>query len=429
MAVLFLLTDRIERTANLRSLTPQGATSEERQAYMDGVNAAGGVEAWALPNGAQTAYYLSRSPILVKHFYVKYVTNNNPRPAGAQAWSWPPAPNPHMTSFSVYMVEEGTDAVTLPIYKNNGDTTPWLSLTADAYNGVADFDVSIVAQSLLSDNLVNMEEDTYATEPALCSSMFVAQNDYEVLFINGVEDEWTDNSGIEITPDQLYVLSDARDLVKWSRGANDWNEAHPEVSIFNPNNEDLSLGSAAQGASIPIPARSITRLKVNDQLWVNILNEDLDENFTLRLCDATGRAPFMVRWINAHGGVDTYVFMNNQFFEQDIKTNGARLLPVATGTYLNAKRAYDISAQRSVVCGADNVSNKVYALLETLAKSIHIDYYYDEKAGTYGQSWPYRIVYPSWVPVVVKEYKGRANSGRPIQNFEITLQLPDIKTF
>lgn len=428
MAVKFLLTDKIESTTDLGSITPTGSTDAERQTYMDGVNGNGGIDAWALPNSASDAYYLSRSPILVKHFKVKYVTDNNPAPSGAQVFDWPLRPNPHFTSFSVYIVASGTDSVELPIYKNSGGSV-WMKLKADAYNGIADFDVSSIAQSLLSDSLTDLSNLSYSAEPALCGSFFVAFNDYEVLFISGVAEDWQDNSGQEVEYGRLYLLSDNRDLVKWSKGGVSWQESYPEVSVFNPHSTNETLGSVSQGASITLPARSITRLKVSNQTWINILNNEFGGGFTLTECDMSEKAPFMVRWINSHGGVDTYVFTRRQVLEQNIKTNGLRPLKAELGVFINSTRAYDITATRDIVCGVDNITNAVYTLLTSLAKSIHIDYFNDERAGTYGDSWPYHVVYPIWVAVTVKEFKGKRNNGTKTQNYEITLQLPDIKTF
>ena len=435
MAVFFLLTDAIRATNSLGSITPQGSTSADRQTYMNTVNAAGGVDAWALPNSSRDAYYLARSPILAKHFKVKYVTDSNPAPAGAKTWGWPLRPSPYFTPFTVYLDESVTSDATLNIYKAENDATPFVSLKASHIKGVADFDVSTIAQTLLSDKLSDMSNYESIDEPALSGTMFLVASDntngWQIQFVNGIDDEWRDNSGREFVSGELILLSQNHDFVVWNKGdSNTWYERYPEVSIYNPNYEDESIGSAGQGMSITIPAFTVKRIKVRTQVFVDILTDYFDDiTFTFRIVNLYKCAPFMVRWINTNGGVDTYVFTRHQSIEHDIKTTQRYTLRPDVGVYLNSARAYDVTALRDILCGKDMISDGEYKLLLELAKSQHIDCYDDEKAGTYGSSWPYTVVYPIWIPATVKEFKGKQNTESETQSYEIRLRLPDIKVF
>lgn len=435
MAVYFLLTDAIYATRMLGDLTPQGDTSDAQQTYMDGVNADGGVDAWALPNYSHDAYYLARSPILAKHFKVKYVTDNNPLPTGAMSWSWPLSPSPHFTPFQVYLDDSVTGEAALKIYKSVLDATPYVTLKANHLKGIADFDVSTIAQSLLSDKLSDMNNVTSIDEPALSGTLYLdssdSENGYQIQFINGINDEWRDNSGRTFRNGELILLSKNRNFIKWTNGdSNTWYERYPEVSIYNPNHGSETLGSIAQGMTIEIPAYTIKRIKVYTQTFFDILVDYFDDyTFTFRSVNLYKCAPFMVRWINTAGGVDTYVFTRHQSIEHDIKTAQRYTLRPDVGVYLNSARAYDVTALRDVVCGTDMIDKQEYQLLIELAKSQHIDTYDDEKAGTYGSIWPYTVVYPIWIPTTVKEFKGKRNTESETQSYEIRLQLPDIKVF
>lgn len=435
MAVYFLLTDAIYATQMLGDLTPQGDTSDAQQTYMDGVNAAGGVDAWALPNYSHDAYYLARSPILAKHFKVKYVTDSNPLPTGAMSWSWPLSPSPHFTPFQVYLDKSVMSDGILNIYKAENDATPFVSLKASHIKGVADFDVSTIAQTLLSGKLSDMSNYENIVEPALSGTMFLVASDdtngWQIQFVNGINDEWRDNSGRTFRNGELILLSQNRNFVKWTNGdSNTWYERYPEVSIYNPNYEDSVIGSVAQGMSITIPAFSVMRIKVHTQVFFDILADLFDDiEFTFRTVNLYKCAPFMVRWINTNGGVDTYVFTRHQSIEHDIKTTQRYTLMSDVGVYLNSARAYDVTALRDVVCGTDMIDKQEYQLLIELAKSQHIDTYDDEKAGTYGSFFPYTVVYPIWIPTTVKEFKGKQNTESKTQSYEIRLQLPDIKVF
>ena len=433
MAVYFLLTDDICATNDLGSITPQGSTSSEQQTYMDAINSDGGIEAWALPDNAHEAYYLARSPILAKHFIIKYVTNNNPLPTGAKSWSWPLRPSPHFTSFQVYLDDSTIGNATLDIYKTTTDTAPFASLKASHYKGIAEYDVSSIAQMLLSDKLTEMNDSEAVAEPALSGTMYLVDNDasdgWQIQFINGIDDEWRDNSGRTFTSGALILLSQNTNFIKWTNGDNNtWIERYPEVSIFNPNDEEATFSGT--GFAISIPAFTIVRIKISSQTKCTALQSLFtNRTFTFRTVNLYKCAPFMVRWINTEGGVDTYVFTRHQSMEYDIKTAQRYTLRPDVGIYINSARAYEVTALRDVVCGVDLIDKKEYQLLVELAKSQHIDTYDEEKAGTYGSFWPFTIVYPIWIPTTVKEFKGVRNTESETQSYEIRLQLPDIKVF
>ena len=90
---------------------------------------------------------------------------------------WPLSPSPYFTPFTVYLDESVTSDATLNIYRAGNDATPFVSLKASHIKGVADFDVSTIAQTLLSDKLSDMSNYENVVESALSGTMFLVASD------------------------------------------------------------------------------------------------------------------------------------------------------------------------------------------------------------------------------------------------------------
>ena len=209
------------------------------------------------------------------------------------------------------------------------------------------------------------------------------------------------------------LLSKTHDFIKWSQnGGSYWDEGLPEITVLNTSDETYTIGSAE------LPPYSVSRIRFSTQAGLNALTSYFTGKFTLTTRSLDGCSPFMVHWLNNDGGVDMYVFKRHQEYQLNTKTNASRmLLPDNIGYRVGSRRAYDIKAERFVLCGENLVSNEHYDLLEGLAASSLIDYYYERGNDT-----------PKWIAALVSDFKGKRNSETSTQDYEITLQLPDYPT-
>ena len=131
--------------------------------------------------------------------------------------------------------------------------------------------------------------------------------------------------------------------------------------------------------------------------------------------DCTPPSPFYVRWVNALGGVDYWMFSKRQEFTPSVSSTSTYAQYKADpATAITNRRAYALATKNSVTVGAEGVQAIHWDMLEGLPFSPLIEWY-NEKLG-------------KWIGITVAKYEGKIVTDTNTHTIEITFDLPTINT-
>lgn len=260
---------------------------------------------------------------------------------------------------TLYFDSESTESVTLVVYVNN---TLAVTLAVEAYRGVATLDLSPIAKSFFGHNLTYI--DAYRNTVQL---QFQEQT-ISYVVRNGVAQigELNRVNAAALTTRASY-------LVKYTN--------YPLSYVKGDSVLILSLDSTTD---IPIKEGCVPV------------------------------SPFYVRWLNAQGGVDYWMFGRAQEHSPSVsKTEAYDVYTEVPDIALTNRRAYGITTKNSITVGAEGVGDN-WDVLKGLPFSPIIEWYNKELS--------------KWIGLTVAKYDGSIRLDHYTHSIEITFDLPTINT-
>lgn len=125
-------------------------------------------------------------------------------------------------------------------------------------------------------------------------------------------------------------------------------------------------------------------------------------------------SPFYVRWVNALGGVDYWMFSRNQEYNPSVSnTDTYDIFTPDIAAAATNRRAYGIKTKSSITVGAEGV-NEGWEVLRGLPFAPIIEWY-NEAA-------------QKWINITVAKYNGEIRPELHTHSIEITFDLPNINT-
>lgn len=125
-------------------------------------------------------------------------------------------------------------------------------------------------------------------------------------------------------------------------------------------------------------------------------------------------SPFYVRWLNAQGGVDYWMFGRAQAHNVSVsKTEAYDIYTPDTATARTNRRAYGATTKNTITVGAEGVSDN-WEVVQRLPLSPIIEYY-DKQTS-------------KWIGITVAKFDGSIRLDHYTHSIEITFDLPTINT-
>ena len=208
----------------------------------------------------------------------------------------------------------------------------------------------------------------------------------------------------------------------------------PTLKLYNGFPFDYSVLAGANDITLEnggtAPARSVVRVGfdedsdydvLQDDEGNNIVNEDGQLILLLPSFDIPVNVlcippkPFWVRWVNALGGIDYFMFAKHRTRKPQVKSSSIYRPYVGDNSAARTNRVpYGVSTEHELTCGAENLTRIEYASLGWLPFSPYIEYW-DADA-------------ERWVRISTAKYSGSIDEWDERKPFEITFALPDINT-
>lgn len=208
----------------------------------------------------------------------------------------------------------------------------------------------------------------------------------------------------------------------------------PTLKLYNGFPFDYSVLAGAADITLEnggtAPARSVVRVGfdedsdydvLQDHEGNNIVNEDGQLILLLPSFDIPVNVlcippkPFWVRWVNALGGIDYFMFAKHRTRKPQVKSSSIYRPFVGDNSAARTNRVpYGVSTEHELTCGAENLTRTEYASLGWLPFSPYIEYW-DADASR-------------WVRISTAKYSGNLDEWDERKPFEITFALPDINT-
>lgn len=253
----------------------------------------------------------------------------------------------------------------------------FITLSAESYKGQAQIDVSAIIRTTfakhLTDNVVGL-----ADEPALSTTYTVLSNYTQLGTFAGI------NAVAQVG--ESADMSDAPSPL--TRFAKLYRYAGYELTASVLSGYDvIRVGLNEGSAAVPI--------EVEDR--------------------CTPPAPFYVRWINALGGVDYWMFSKSQEYAPQVSSSSLyeqyHSDPAQATTN---RRAYAIATKNGIIVGAEGVPAEAWDALQGLPFAPLIEWY-NEKLG-------------KWIGLTVAKYDGAVMTDHSTHDIEIEFELPAINT-
>lgn len=208
----------------------------------------------------------------------------------------------------------------------------------------------------------------------------------------------------------------------------------PELKFYNGFPFDYSVLAGDADVTLEnggvVPARSVARVGfdeasdydvLQDHGENNIVNEDGRLILLLPSFDIPVKVlcvppkPFWVRWVNALGGIDHFMFAKHRTRKPQVKSSSVYRPYVGDNAAARTNRVpYGVSTEHELTCGAESLTRAEYASLGWLPFSPYIECW--DAGGS------------RWVRVSTAKYSGSLDEWDERKEFEITFALPDINT-
>lgn len=382
-------------------------------AAMSTINEAGGVKCWLLPvYDADYAYKVGYT-FAVQSVCVRYAVGD---------WSDIPADAETATitfsgsTYQVYTDTRANGSVSLDLFNELSDTTPLVTLVADEYKGVAEFNISNIVLGLMSQEMSEAYQDDSVPvidEPYLYKCVYVGKynnktsDQYMFIRANAVVDgyDYIDVQG------SCYLLSDE----KVYRGGGHYSC----VAILIPNDGITRIYEFMSGVTTNLYAGKVYILRVLDDsamASINGLIYNQETGQQIEWADSFNCKAQYVRWVNRTGGVDYFAFVGRQIVNNSVKTSKTSLRMYRNGAILSVPEniPYEITPTQILKLGAENVSEEHIDKLNDFAHSSYIQIFDDKEYAT-----------KRWKRCSVYKYDIKRETDASALNYEIELNIPE----
>lgn len=208
----------------------------------------------------------------------------------------------------------------------------------------------------------------------------------------------------------------------------------PTLYLYNGFPFDYSVLAGSSSVSLEnggtAPAYSVVRMgfdedndydHLQDEYGNDVENEDGDKILLLPSFDipvnvkCIPQKPFYVRWINALGGIDYFMFFKHRMLKPQVKSSSVFRPYVGDNAAVRTNRIpYAVSTEHELTCGAAGLTRTEFKALEWLPFSPYIEYWDADKQ--------------RWFRLSVSKYSGSLDEWEETKSFEITFAMPDINT-
>ncbi len=382
-------------------------------AAMTTINEAGGVKCWLLPAYDADYVYKVGYTFAVQSVCVRYAVGD---------WSDIPADAETATitfsgsTYQVYTDTRANGSVSLDLFNGLSDTTPLVTLVADEYKGVAEFNISNIVLGLMSQEMSEAYQDDSVPvidEPHLYKCVYVGKynnktsDQYMFIRANAVVDgyNYIDVQG------SCYLLSDE----KVYRGGG----YYSCVAILIPNDGMTRTYEFMSGVTTNLYAGKVYILRVLDDsamASINGLIYNQETGQQIEWADSFNCKAQYVRWVNRTGGVDYFAFVGRQIVNNSVKTSKTSLRTYRNGTILSVPEniPYEITPTQILKLGAENVSEEHIDKLNDFAHSSYMQIYDDKEYAT-----------KRWKRCSVYKYDIKRETDASALNYEIELNIPE----
>ena len=293
------------------------------------------------------------------------------------------------------------------------------TLTAATYHGTAFFDASPVVRHWFADKPADVGGKATAVPDRL---LFVRYSAKCGTFAIG---------GNYLALNAVAQVGESADMAAYAGAVL---TTLPTLKLYNGFPFDYSVLAGASQITLEnggvAPARSVVRVGfdedndydvLQDDGGNNIVNEDGQLILLLPSFDIPVNVlcippkPFWVRWVNALGGIDYFMFAKHRTRRPSVKSSSIYRPYVGDNAAARTNRVpYGVSTEHELTCGAENLTRVEYASLGWLPFSPYIEYW-DADASR-------------WVRISTAKYSGNLDEWDERKPFEITFALPDINT-
>lgn len=373
------------------------------QSNMLAINGGGGVKCWSIPTPCyddEVYYHNTGSPLIFKASCIFFAVGD---------WSQIPADSPETFSFTLngstvnaYVSPDSSGRVELPLYKE-GEAEPAVILEASEMKGVATFDVApIVGTWYEEPNVTFISGVKEATDVSLRFNVpedITGEGNSTFFCVRGVNPAGINNAGVNIA--SVEVLTATR--IFWENGLN-------IITVVMGEDMDISIPPYFY---YTMEAGHAYHLLVNilGATWINnnILGDDND-HVTVKTCWAESK--YYVTWLNQAGGYEAYLFTKLQMLNEKASNKQMRqVYNDYSRPVLATQKPFDVEHSVQIVLGAENVSQKQFEMLRTLAISPCIIHHTNSDN----------------VQVCVADYNNRGPLQSGGQSFELTVAIPTSK--
>lgn len=297
-------------------------------------------------------------------------------------------------------------------YLNEVRTNP----QADLLTGLCFYDAGKVAISGVpfkgDAQEAGTEENTVSVPANAAFVRFSIRNEHVDQFTASVE---------YYESEYVRLLTRQTILQPWGANANseyggDFNDDFgPE---FNPDfaTQDIIAGGDPEVTIMTVTdgVPSVERVLVHDIDDLQDLNELLGEPLLSWMPECKGCA---LRWLNAQGGVDGFVFSPRSRVQRKAKTAGyVNLYNPDPYNVKDTVNVYDIDAEDLIILGVENLPKKQYEVLRWLPLSRDIVIYRPDVS----------VPGNRWQSVTVEDYNVEDSVDQNAVDFEITIRLPKL---
>lgn len=208
----------------------------------------------------------------------------------------------------------------------------------------------------------------------------------------------------------------------------------PELKLYDGFPFDYAMLAGADEvelqSGVTIPPYAIARvcfredtdyMALQDEDGVDILTEagetillmpDFDIPVRLRCVPLR---PLYVRWVNALGGLDYYMFAKRQTRKPQVSSSSVMRPFVESNAQSRTNIVpYGVKTGHELTCGAEGLTREEHRSLEWLPFSPYIEYWDADLS--------------KWIRLTVNKYSGDLDSWEMSRDIEITFALPEINT-
>ena len=401
---------------NLSEAGAQMAQIAQTEADMTEQNARGGVIGWVTPDYGKM--YMAWNSARYVAFQMLYAVTGVTIPQGA-----PKALVPG-TQIYYFINTEYTGEVSMTVTDASGRQ---YSLVADCmrteYQGVtftegsgeggAQFDVALFARAAY-------KRITHLTDNTLTWLTISPVSASRLWLINGVVQQG-ESSEVDWLQNGVRLLTMQTVLQQWGANANgeyggdfngdfndDFNDDFATQDIIADGDPEVTIMTVTGG----VP--SVERVLVHDIDDMQELNELLGEPLLSWMPECKGIA---LRWLNAQGGVDGFVFTPRSRVQRKAKTSG--YVNVYSPDPYNVKdtiNVYEVQGEDILTLGVNGLPKELYNVLKWIPVSRDVAVFMP------GVS----VLENRWQSVTVEDYDVTDSYVQNAMDFEIKIRLPKL---